>query len=519
MTKNLPNPRECGLPEKYAAWRPSQEHALHVTVTAKKRFTALCLPTGSGKTGVYMADTLLSGEPTCIVTESRGLQDQIMDDFGSVGMVDLRGRANYECNLKPDYTCEDGAAARCPFNGSISCPASQAEIRASLSPLVVTNYSKWVAAALYGTGMNHFKRVVFDEGHSCFEALAKAMQVVFNHREIEEDLKLSFLPYPAASDIKEWKEWAISARAISELKQLEAGERLRSCKDPKTSWIRHYTHMRNLTRRLGTVALASSREWVVEEVDAGFQFDPIRPGKYSEYKMFFKIPRIIIVSATLRPKSMAMIGVPKDQYEFHEFPSDFDPKRCPIYYVPKMRVDRHAKDLGPLWNLHDQIAGRRRHLKGIDHTISFDRQKQLLAASQFSHAMITNDKGDAPTEKIDEFRAAPPGAILVSPSVGTGYDFPGSDCGWQFLCKIPFDPPSVILKAREENDSEYSGHRAMQKMVQIFGRGMRSRTDQCESFIGDMHLDWFMPRFGHHAPKSFHSFFNRAATVPPPLPR
>ena len=30
------------------------------------------------------------------------------------------------------------------------------------------------------------------------------------------------------------------------------------------------------------------------------------------------------------------------------------------------------------------------------------------------------------------------GTVLVSPSVSTGYDFPGRECEWQFICKVPF---------------------------------------------------------------------------------
>jgi Rad3-related DNA helicase len=101
--------------------------------------------------------------------------------------------------------------------------------------------------------------------------------------------------------------------------------------------------------------------------------------------------------------------------------------------------------------------------------------------------------------------------------VGEGFDFPDDECRWQFLAKIPFAPPSRILKAREDLDKEYRYYDALQTMVQAFGRGMRSNRDWCESFICDAHMDWFLPRYKHLAPNWFHNFFSRVSIVPAPL--
>ena len=145
-----------------------------------------------------------------------------------------------------------------------------------------------------------------------------------------------------------------------------------------------------------------------------------------------------------------------------------------------------------------------------------------MAQCRFSGAMFVNERGDAPTEMIELFKAAGDGAILVSPSVGQGHDFPGSSCEWQFLTKIPFPPPSKILKARTQDDAEYPYYLAIQKMVQIFGRGTRFKGDRGEGFIADDHVEWFVPKYGHLAPRSFHSFFQRRDILPSPpdrLPR
>jgi len=515
----IPSPRALGLPEKFQAWRPIQEEAIRLLLTDRRRVTALAMPTGSGKTACVIAYALISKKPTCYVTHSRGLADQAMEDFAGVGLVDIRGRRNYPCGVSPDWTCEDGYAAKCPYRGKVHCPATQAEMRAAVSSLVVTNYAKWTSARKFGQGMQHFQQVIFDEGHLCPDALANAMQVTLGARELEEELGIPF-PSQDRDLVQTWKTWASAARAEVEPLMIQAHRRLQHSHDPKSSWVRSYTHLRHLSKRLATLSTARVADWVVDELPRGFQFDPIRPGRYAEAALLLKIPRVIVMSATLRPKTLFMIGVGQAHFTFREFDSEFDPKRCPIYWVPTMRVDNRAKDLSMLWMRLDQVLARRRDRKGIVHTISYARRDEILASSRFASSMLINQRGEASTEMVETYKMAPPGTILVSPSVGAGYDFPKDECEFQFICKIPFpDGRSKIVKARSEDDKEYGAYQAMQALVQTFGRGMRSKDDHCENFLCDNHIEWFLPRYGHLAPRSFHINFRRVEVLPQPPPK
>lgn len=511
----IPSPQEVGLPEKFDSWRAKQEDALSVMITSQKRVTALSAPTGFGKSPTYIAYAILSGLPTCIVTNSKGLQDQLMDDFKSIGLVDIRGRNNYPCTMREDYSCREGWLARCPYKRSVMCPASQAEMRAAVSSLVVTNYDKWIMSKRYSQGMTHFQQVIFDEAHDAPDAVAKAMQIYLSDEDVERLLHLKF-PYDVQS-IGAWKIWAASAieTAHEVLEELQA--RVEETDSPKPSWLKQLGHVKDLCRRLAVLALCRPDNWVVDEVEGGFQFDPIRPSQYTEGTLFLQHPRIIMVSATLRPKTMFMLGLSKDKFDFYEFDSDFDRDRCPIYWVPTMRVDIRADDLSPLWVRLDQIISRRRDRKGIVHTVSYARQQDVLKHSRYISSMMVNERGEPTAQVIQSFKESGNGTVLVSPSVGTGYDFPGKDCEWQFMCKIPFpDGRSKIMQARQEQDKEYGPYAAMQNLVQTFGRGMRSKEDRCENFIPDDHLAWFVPRYAHLAPKTFHNFFRRVEILPQP---
>lgn len=520
--RKLPSPRELGLPEKFDKWRTGQEEFLDVIITSNKRAKVACAPTGFGKSPALVGSALVSGQPTCIVTATNGLLKQYMDDFSSIGMVSLMGRRQYKCDFKPDdptYTCEEGHAASCPYKGSVGCPSSQAEIASSASYLTVTNYAKWTSSKMFGVGMQHFKTVIFDEAHEAPDALASALQIILNRKEIEEGLQVDFPDYKDQDNIVEWKSWASAVKVVAEQAMIAAQARITGVKDVKPSWVKHFTHMRNLVRRLGVIITCRATDWIVDEIDGGFQFDPIRPGRYAESNLFFGLENIIAASANAHPKIMYMLGMGKDQFEFKEFDSDFDPKRCPLYYLPVMRVDSRAGSLDKVWLTLDQFASKRKDRNGIVHTISYTRREEILRASHHTQRMIFNERGQPISITIDKFRQIYPGAIMVTPSVEAGYDFKFKQCEWQFICKIPFDPPSKILKAREAADPEYRPFRALQRLNQIPGRGMRDKKDQCENLIVDMHCDWFIPRYRYLTSKSFQRNFKPVSVLPQPPPR
>lgn len=507
------------------SWRPNQEENISDIVRGEERVTVTNAPTGFGKSPTYMGVAKALGKRTCIVTPSRGLQDQLMKGYASMGLVDLRGRANYACDLKEDYTCEEGFAARCPYKGTVGCPASQAEMRAAAAPYVVTNYKKWTASKKFGMGMENFEVVIFDEAHHMTDALADALQVILHFREIEQDLGLSFPGGSDADNMEEWKKWASAARVVSEVQMVQALARIAGVHDPKPSHVKHYTHMRNLMRRLATLATMRPSDWVVDDAminkkHEGYQFDPIRPGRYGESHLLMRVPRVLAYSATIRPKTCFQVGLAKDKFTYREYPSDFDPKRCPTYYIPTQAMSKnHAHDLSRFYNRLDQILAPRMDRKGLIQTFSYERRTLITDASRFQPVMLINEQGESVTAAVESFLDAPPPMYLVSPSVGEGFDFAMKAAEVNVICKLPFEPPSKIGKAREEDDREYAPYRCMNKLVQALGRIVRSKEDQGENFITDNDIEWFRPRYGHLAPKTFHQFFQQVKMLPRPLPR
>jgi Rad3-related DNA helicase len=106
---------------------------------------------------------------------------------------------------------------------------------------------------------------------------------------------------------------------------------------------------------------------------------------------------------------------------------------------------------------------------------------------------------------------------LVSPTVTTGWDFPGLD--YIIVGKIPYpDTKDLVLQSRHVEDKDWSAYLAMDTLVQECGRGTRSSTDKCEILILDDSWLWWWPAYRKFAPKWFQERVKGSLTcVPEPL--
>lgn len=323
--------------------------------------------------------------------------------------------------------------------------------------------------------------------------------------------------------MEEWRQWA-RIQAVECAKRLEqlSGE-VRLGVSNNRRGLSRLRELRDLGRRLGGIATMKD-EWVMEEARDRrgrrvVRFDPVWPGSYAESSLFTGVPKVILTSATIRPKTLELLGVPPNEYEFLEYPSSFPAALRPFIWVPTVRV-RYDMDPGSarLWvSKIDAILRARGDRKGVIHTISYARRDYVLRYSEFAGRMLTHDTG-AIQSTVEAFRCARPGTILLSPSVGTGFDFPGADCRYQIIGKVPFpSTQSKVLQARQERDKDYFAYVAAQNLTQMSGRGMRSSDDWCETIIIDDNWSWFSQKYKSMFPKWFRDSWRKSMGVPEPL--
>jgi Rad3-related DNA helicase len=241
--------------------------------------------------------------------------------------------------------------------------------------------------------------------------------------------------------------------------------------------------------------------------------------------LFRGVEKVVLVSATVRPKTAAMLGIDSGDMEFVEYPSTFPVERRPVIHVPSIRVTYHTEQNDELmqeWlKVIDAILEPRLELgrKGLIHAVSYARAKFLRDNSRFGYLMMVHSAWDR-ARVVEEFRRADGPRLLVSPSVDTGYDFAGDAARFQILCKIPFaSVRDSLVKARQAKDKDYDLYSVAQTIVQACGRTTRSEQDWSESFIVDDSLAWSLPKMKARGflPRYWLDSFKSVEDVPAPI--
>lgn len=517
-TSWLVDPCEFGFDaDRFPDWRHGQADAIRAALEAPTKHVGLVLPTGAGKSLTALAIARLTGWRTVYLTSTKALQDQIARDFDGLVTV-LKGQSAYVCdalmpggefhewNLTGDPKgCHEGpchAGKRCSLKGDDGVPAScryfRAVGKAKNAKLVVTNYAAWLAHRIHAIGLGQTDCLVLDEAHAAPDELASALRVELMDRDVK-DLG-EHIPGGLINSDDGWaelKEWASYL-----------GEQLRVQLDthhPETAGeANHYRRAKRVHAALARIVASDPDITLLKHEYGRLTIEPVWAATYVDY-LWKNIPKVICMSATVRPKTLELLGIGLPQTTWYETNGDFPVNRRPVYHVRTVSVKHNWTPDKEQWWLSriDDILRARPDVKGIIHTVSYARRNRILQKTQFGDRLITHDREDT-AKQVERFKRADGPLVLVSPSVTTGYDFPHDECRFQIIGKVPFpDTRDPITERRTVLDPDYPAYVAMQELVQSVGRGMRAKDDWCESFVIDDNFSWFIRKYKSFAPKWF----------------
>ncbi len=543
-------PFEYGLP--YPDFREQQEQGIEFVLNSQKRFRCLCLPGGGGKTGLALTLAKYTGWRTLILTSTKGLQDQYVREGKGAGLVEIKGKANYQCADLVDTNCKHGCREKCRLKNGLGYTYESARDIARASDLVVSNYAYGVRTNMMpqaglvlskeNGGPNPFELLVLDEGHLAADALANCMNC-----SIQEDVLVDAgVSYPKyEGQIRDWSGWAREASAAIKASYDRAVSGLNSW-DKRIRMNRNRVDdLESLVESVETIAQMAESEWVVEMSQGTrhgrvWTFDCVWPGSRSEQYLFAGIPNVVVMSASLRPIALRQLGVATDKYDFKEWPRIFKAVNNPVYCWPALS-DKTGEDGQPLTvklnrNTDEEDWGKvidnldeflkywceETGWKGIIHTGTYEVQRRVMEGSRYRHLMDGNtgskDSGSA-MDAAERHREAQGPAILASPSFSTGWDFPDDQCRFVVVIKMPY--PNIatkVMRARDARDKMYIPNIVVQEIVQGSLRGTRNENDWCGVLVIDGNFPWYMKVHGGSlAPKYFQ--FQTVWSCPKPSKR
>lgn len=466
---------------KFPSFRPGQLQTAQGIAADTQLTCVLRAPPGRGKTLIYMTAAQLMHARTLILSHTRQLQDQLLSDFASVGLVDIRGADNYSCSFVDGESC-GSASDQC--DREHGCKVYRGAIqRARASRLVVTNYAFHLYRSLTDTThLGKFDLIVCDEAHLALDWLTDVVSFHISNSTFRRLINMSI---PSVVDVSSLRAWAAAARQLL----LVAYTKAKINSD--NGLLQEITRLGQSLRRF----LKTSVNWVVEQSTDGpshshsLYLRPVWPGSFSNL-LFGDAAQVILCSATISNTDPIRLG--RRHFSTFSLSSNFPAHRRPVLYVdkePQIRVDRKITD-AQMCIICDRIAAfadSTRH-KGIIQSPSYALTQKIKSSMRDKSRLLIATKGN---NQLDKFASA--GSwILVSPSLKEGVDFPYAACAWIAFPKVPFPYfGDALLQARCDTDNNYSNELTTRSFVQMALRASRAPDDYCMIVVFDAHYAWW----------------------------
>ena len=511
----------------FKTYRPYQKETIAEVLRAFDsgiRHVFLEAPTGFGKSPVSIA--LASHfESAYILASTKYLQRQYLTDFK---VKTVKGRGNFPCLLSAIRTAETGDCVlsgaqckHCPQCGSGSgfrelaesarrgplfieqgmdvCPYWEQKCDAMNEQCVVFNYDYFLNETSYVGDFGRRTLLVADEAHNIEGKLMSFVGLKisgYDLHNIQEQLPTrNVTPEEWRKILEEWREKFAN-------KVQDYGTRL------KTLTATEIDRMEDMAKKIKRMdflleELDEDPELWVEDLHVGdgrlsgwVTFKPVEVKKWSSSifsrAQFFLMQSATILDASTISQSLGLEG----KALFLKVPSIFKAERRRFVVAPvgSMSKANIAETMPALLSRIRELMDENRKEKGVIHTHSYKIQSAITEQIKDSR-LLSNDSAESTEAVFRRFIASPEPRVLVTPSAYEGIDLKGDLCRWQIMCKVPYpDLGDPQIRKRMERDAKWYQWLTAVRLIQTYGRGMRSEDDHCTTYMLDSDFVGFYRR-------------------------
>jgi ATP-dependent DNA helicase DinG len=262
-----------------------------------------------------------------------------------------------------------------------------------------------------------------------------------------------------------------------------------------------------LTRTINNI-ISDPENWIVSDIIkenyevVKVEFKPLDISKYCK-AVFDKCPKTIIMSATiLNYKTFCRnIGISpdNDKVKFIQVQSDFPVENRPIYpmnvaYLNYNNLQLQETKLAITNAVNNLMTIHSKH-KGIIHTTSYEQLNFIKGNISKDNArrLIVTDPEIQRDEVVQEHIYAKKPTVLISPSLHTGLDLKEDLSRFQIITKVPYPNKSDRwINAKRNKVPEWYYWQTGLKLVQAYGRSVRSKNDWARTYILDSAFQYFL---------------------------
>lgn len=539
--------------------RPQQLKAIaeiDAAYRAGKRVAVLEMPTGGGKSFIcqtFARATREGGGDTHFLTIQKALQGQYQRDFPSPELETVKGRANFPCSQRAGSDCahapcterKKGILPECVLGGGEDvgkavalqlppshqlCPYWRQLQVAHDSPITLFNFSSFLFQQRLGR-FGHRSLMIVDEGHNIEGQLANYVTLELTEwalRIIDVTIDRQITTKAQLVDWLREKEilGRIAAALESDGEGGGRGEDLAAELDKA-----QHDALLELQDKIGNfLAYLDKTEWLLETVDYKGKNDddrrkitarPLYVKDFAEDLLFRHADRILVMSATILDVGLwaRNLGLKMADVAHIQTPCDFPVENRTVHltyagncgFKHFSPTQNPGSPTEPKWlAMVEAILRRHEGQRGIIHCHSFALSTLLrdrIASPRFVFQENYRDK-----EEMLADHAARPASVIVAPAMAEGFDLKNDLSRFQIIAKVPW--PSMTDKLIAERMARHDGYfewLTALKIVQGYGRSVRSADDWAFTYIIDSGFDGFLSRNRRLIPAWMQAAFRKYA--------
>lgn len=397
-----------------------------------------------------------------------------------------------------------------------ACPYYEQVYKAIDSPQVIMNFSSF----LYQTSLTRRfgktrELLVVDEAHNIESQILDF--VSFNINDSLLNTYQIFIP-----KLKTAKDYAIWFKEI-ELQNMLYGLMADYLKEGNT---KEHDELEKLSQKLEIFMVNIEREdseWVIEyneyhehnKTVRTITLKPVYAIGFVEDLLFRAGKKILLLSATILDVDVMArsLGLERSEIAAYRMKNRFPVKNRPIYVQPVARMtggkDKMQEWLPKLITGVEKIMDKYPDQRGIIHTHNnaiMDAIVTRVKPKYFSRLVTQREFPDK--RNMLQMHAKRSNSVIVAPAMHEGINLSDDLSRFQIICKVPYANfyENQQLARRVEVDPAYYQWMTAIRLVQSYGRSIRSETDFADTYI----IDEAFIKFAKDAKKILPSWFLEA---------
>jgi ATP-dependent DNA helicase DinG len=266
-----------------------------------------------------------------------------------------------------------------------------------------------------------------------------------------------------------------------------------------------------LTRAINNI-LSNPKNWIISDIKKeNYEVVKVelKPLDISEYcqAVFEKCSKTLIMSATiLNDRTFCRsIGLATSSYDrdvkFIRIPSDFSVEKRQIYPLNIEYLNfnnlQSERVKNNIVKVIDNLMDVHRYDKGIIHTTSYEQLNFIRenVSQKNARRLIVTDPDLQRDEVLKQHIDSIKPTVLISPSLHTGLDLKDDLSRFQIITKVPYpNKGDRWTNAKREIDEEWYYWQTALKLIQAYGRSIRSKEDWAKTYVLDSAFSYFVKK-------------------------